>query len=72
MTLYCEDCKWFRRASWSGVPKCASPDTAAPPREWRRLVARKYDKPVKSSRQSCSIARVTPCGEGAKFWEPRK
>ena len=76
--LYCEDCKWFRR-DWvffldKKMAKCASPETAVPtglsPSLYDRRVARKYDKSkMKKIRQYCSSARISPCGEDAKYWE---
>ena len=71
--LYCEDCKWFRR-SWvffwdTGMAKCASPETVKTVTGTiDRCVARKYNKP-KKTRRYCTVARISPCGEGAKYWE---
>ena len=71
---YCEDCKWFRR-HWmflwdKSMAKCASPDTleATGALSCTRFVARKYDK-SKMKRQYCCVARISPCGRDAKYWE---
>ena len=70
---YCEDCKWFRRG-WlffydKSMAMCANPETAWPKSEegYERFVAREFDRP-KKVRRLCSTARVSPCGEGAKYW----
>ena len=80
--LYCEDCKWFRRdwmfSSWTRAwpsvrPRRHADPTGLSPSVYDRHVARKYDKSkTKMKRQYCSSARISPCGEDAKYWETKK